>query len=359
MPGLDAMTPPSHPFGAAAAPTPPEAIAPRILDEAAAWLVQLHASQVTDQERAAWQQWRQSSAQHASAWQRAELLMNKLGSLPPQLAMPTLNRADVHTKARTAHGTSRRATLKNLAVLLAAAPASWLAWQMTPWQEWIADHTTALGERKDITLADATRLTLGTGTTVDVRYDAQQRLIVLHSGQILVQSGRDPAQRPLLVQTGQGRLRAIGTRFSVRQLQDTGHEAGQTEGRTHLAVLEGAVEIAPRDTATRLVLTAGQQTSFSAQTIATAEAADDSAAAWTQGMLMADAMRLDALAVELARYRKLAFRIHPRVAGLAVSGAFPVNDAQRTLGMLQASHALQVSWERRSWGHDLVTLSPR
>ncbi len=58
--------------------------------------------------------------------------------------------------------------------------------------------------------------------------------------------------------------------------------------------------------------------------------------AWTRGMLMADRMPLAEVLAELARYRRGLLRCDPQLARLAVSGAYPLLDLRRTLGMLQA-----------------------
>ncbi|MFU7526861.1 FecR/PupR family sigma factor regulator, partial [Pseudomonas paraeruginosa] len=63
-----------------------------ILDAAADWLVRLQDSACSDAPRQACARWRQLSPQHAHAWERAARLLQRLGSLPPALALPTLGR---------------------------------------------------------------------------------------------------------------------------------------------------------------------------------------------------------------------------------------------------------------------------
>ena len=86
----------------------------RVLDEAADWLMRLHDGDVSDADRAACERWRKAHVDHAMAWERAELLMGKLGGLPAALAMPVLQRAD---------RPGRRAAVAKLAALLAIVPA--------------------------------------------------------------------------------------------------------------------------------------------------------------------------------------------------------------------------------------------
>jgi transmembrane sensor len=323
-----------------------DALAPRVLDEAAEWLMRLNDSAATDDDRRACERWRQSHPDHARAWARAELLMNKLGTLPSSLAMPSLAR----TERR--HG-GRRAAVGRLAALAAVVPAGWLGWQLATERGWTAEHRTATGERRVLRLADGSSVTLGTASAIDVRFDAAERLVLLRAGEILVATAPDtaPTHRPFRVATASGVMEALGTRFSVRADADDENGGG---GRTHIAVLEGAVQIAPRRAASR-VLAAPQQARFTAEHIGAFAPADASDVAWAQGMLVADGMRLAELAAELSRHRPGLLLCDAAVADLRISGAFPLDDTDRVLRMLVSTYPVDaVSRLRGHW----VTLVP-
>ena len=321
---------------------PSSAIASRVLDEAAEWLMRLHDSTVTEADRRAWAHWRQSHPDHARAWARAELLMNKLGGLPSALAMPSLARPSA-----SARDGGRRAAVGRLAALLAAVPAGWLGWQLASERGWTAEHRTATGERRELRLADGSRLVLNTASAIDVRFDAAQRLVVLHAGEILIATAPDTgtAHRPFRVATGHGTMEALGTRFSVRK----------EDGATRIAVLEGAVRIAPRAAASR-VLPAGQQARFHAAAIDAFTPADEAGVAWAQGMLLADGMRLADFAAELSRYRPGALQCDAAVGNLRISGAFPIDDTDRVLRMLVSTYPVDAVTRLRGYW---VTLVPR
>lgn len=312
-------------------------LAPEILEEAAEWLMRLSENDLSDHERAEWEHWKISSPERDRAWARAQLLQSKLGGLPPSLAMSALDRPS-HPE--------RRAALGKLALLLAVMPVGWGSWKLAQTQQWTADYRTRVGERRELTLADGSRITLNTDSAIDVRYDSQQRLVHLREGEILVQTAQDPS-RPFLVSTRQGRMQALGTRFTVRELS----------GRTHLAVLEGAVKVmlAENTQSAPLIVNAGQRTNFSAQTFGTLSATDRNDGAWAQGMLMADNMRLADFVAELTRYRRGFVRYDPAIADLRISGAFPISDPQRTLNMLVQTYPVLVSGHLNGYW---VTLSP-
>lgn len=298
-------------------------IDPRVLEQAADWLMQLHSGTASAQQRRACERWRASDPEHARAWQRAEALLGKLGGLPPELAMPALDRSRELDRS-----SARRAALLKLAALLAVVPGAWLLMEQQGWRH---DYRTATGERRDITLPDGSRISLNTATTLDVQFDGAQRLLTLRRGEIAVHTGADAQRRPFLVATAEGRLEALGTQFSVRQ----------DDGRTLLAVRESRVRVRARSGAQHII-PAGRQVAFTAAAIGEPAALDGAALAWQRGMLLADAMRLHDFALELGRYRPGIVRCDPRVADVRVSGAFPITDTDAALVMLVSTYPLAV-----------------
>ncbi len=318
-------------------------VSPQALEQAAEWLVRLQDG-ASSADRAACEQWRASDPQHAMAWERAERLMDQLGTLPPELAMPVLNRAP--------HAARRNAITRIVAAML-AVPVAWSGWRYAQQQPWVADIHTAVGERRTVTLADGTSVTLNTASAIDVRYTAAERLIVLRNGEILVRSGHAPDAGPLRVQTPEGTMQPLGTVFNARRY----------ESSTSLTVLEGAVRITPADTVNAAnaadaaqVINAGSQTRFNRRHIAPTRAADPALNAWTRGMLLADHMRLDELVAELSRYRNGVVRADSAVAALRVSGAFPIGDSERTLDMLVSTYPVDAVQRLRGYW---ITLIPR
>ena len=104
------------------------------------------------------------------------------------------------------------------------------------WRGATADYS-GTGEIRALTLPDGTRLTLSTGTAIDLRFDANARLVLLLAGEILVATAPDPAAtpRPFRVRGRHGTVQALGTRFTVREDDED----------ARVAVFEGAVEIRP------------------------------------------------------------------------------------------------------------------
>jgi transmembrane sensor len=335
------------------APAAP-ALDPAVVRAAAQWLVRLHSGNAGAADFAACARWRAAHPAHEAAWQKAERLARQFGAVPPALGVPVLTRPTM----RPATHASRRAVLRTLAALGVAAPAAWLGWRHAPWQGWTAGYATATGERREAVLADGSRLTLNTATALDVAWSDAQRLVRLHRGEVYVRTAPDTpgAHRPFIVETPQGRLRALGTRFVVR-IEDDGGAA-----RTRLTVLEHRVEATPRGGGAPLIVDAGQHTVLGAAGAAPPAsnallplAAPDGAPGWLHGVLYADGMRLADFLAELARYRPGVVRCAPEVAGLRISGAFQLADTDYVLALLRETLPVQVLLRTRWW----VTVAPR
>lgn len=316
-------------------------IDPVILGEAADWLVQLQSGAATDEDRRAIQLWRGRSAQHAQAWQRAEAIMGDFQTVPGSIASDTIKRIGRNK------GIGRRQALNRIGLFLLAGPAIWLAQRELPWQEWMADQHTAIGEQKNLTLPDGTRLLINTNSSLNIAFSASERRIKLLGGEVLITTASElsPTYRPFIVQTRHGTARALGTRFSVR-VDDPG---------TRVAVVQGAVEMLPVHSFRGVIVNAGEQSGFSADASAPVQPLDLASMTWENGMMVAKNMRLADLLAELARYRQGVLRCHDSVANLTVSGAFSLRDTDASLRLLQNTLPISVSSLTRYW----VAVEPR
>ncbi len=321
---------------AQAVPTIPHEVRKR----AAEWLVELQADTVSEDTRRQWQRWRDAHPDHLRAWQRIETFGEKLHTLSSPLAHAALAAPDSR---------GRRQAIKTLAIMLFAGGATWLAEDQLQWRQWSADHRTGVGERVTMTLADGTLLELNAETAVDIHFSDTQRVVRLLSGDIMITTARDPEQakrgtsRPFLVETQQGRIRALGTQFSVRQRD------GQRDGVSKVSVFEGAVEIRPNLKGDTRILQAGEQTSFTGDGFRPFEMADEAVTAWRQGMIVAQDMPLRDFLKELGRYRSGHIACDDKIAQLAVTGTYPLKDTDKVLDMLQTTLPLEVRFVTRYW----------
>lgn len=302
-----------------------------VLQQAAEWFAVLRAPTVSGADLQRWQTWHGAHPAHADAWARVEAISGKFDHLPVDD-----KRGARQTLALVAErATKRRRAIKLIAVLGCGSLGSWHASRMWPWRGWLAAHRTGQGERREIRLAEGSGLWLNGDTAVDVDYAATLRRVVLHQGELFIHTQPDHSvpPRPFVVDTRHGRLRALGTGFSVRTAAAV----------SEVAVFEGAVEIrsAGPDPATR-ILQAGQQARFDLETIAATQPADPNRRHWRSGLLIAEDIRLADFIAELAHYRTGYLGCAPEVADLKLVGTYALDDTDRILAALEATLPVRV-----------------
>lgn len=309
-------------------------IAPAIVQQAARWMARLWSDDASDEDQAECARWRAAHPHHDLAWQRLQAFEGKLHSVPRDVARHALR------ESAAAAYLNRRRALKVLAVLLPVGGMLYAARGTDAWQVAMAGHGTEKGEIREIVLPDGTRVMLASASAIDVRFDASERLLILRAGEILVTTAHDPSQRPFRVQGRHGTVRALGTRFTLRQDERT----------SRVAVFEGAVEVRLAHAPERPVRIArGQGAVYSADIVQSGAPASTSAAAWIKGVLVADNMRLDDLLAELSRYRPGLLRCDPAVASLTVNGVFPLRDTDRALHNLALALPVRILARTRYW----------
>lgn len=314
-------------------------IDPRALDGSVEWFLRLTSGAAGKADREAWRNWRHADPEHERAWQRIEALTRRFEALPDGM-LPVLSRP---------RSPARRRALGKLVLLAGAGGAGWLAYRDDTWRGWTAQYRTAVGARREVLLADHSRVVLNTATAMDVLFDARQRLIALHAGEILVETAPDPepVARPFIVRTREGSITALGTRFVVRR----------DDGVSSVQVLEGAVRVLPRGAeagGARLV-PAGMGLRFGDGLASPREPLSGDPSAWQLGMLQVDGMPLKDFLAELQRYRSGWIDCAPDVARLPISGAFPLADIDRVLATVADTLPLRLRYRTRYW----VSVLPR
>lgn len=303
-------------------------LAPRVAEQASRWYVLFLSGAQTEADERAWCEWRAADPDHERAWSHLAQADARMRDLPAKAAYEALSAAG-----------QRRGRRK---VLFAAAlfstcigPALWAA-DRKRWLRISPDHATRVGERGDVELPDGTRITLDTDTGIDVQFSQRERSVRLRRGQILVATGHrgGDAARPFRVETNQGRIEALGTRFSVR-LQD---DAAQ------VAVLEGAVVIQPaRQPGANRVLTAGQTARGTRLLVEPTRPVGAGDTAWLRGELAVDDMLLAQFLEELSRYRPGVISCDDEAGRLRVSGLFPIGDTDKVLDAVGRLLNLRIS----------------
>lgn len=308
-----------------------------IVEQASHWLMLHWQGTLEPQQQAAFTDWLDQHAEHQRAWARFRALEGDLTCLPPTQSLAVLRQQPL---------LRRRQALKLLSTLLLTGAAGLAAQRTLPWRELTADLRTATGETLVQHLEDGSELRLNTRTAVNIAYTEQARRIRLVQGEILLNSGhRGPfASRPLIVETGAGEIQALGTRFSVRDL----------DGITCVNLYEGTLQIRPADAPAQL-LNAGQRLWFSARTTGPVGRALPDEIAWSDGYLVVERRPLGQFLADLSRYRVGVLRCDQRIAALPLTGTFPTGDTERVLAALEQALPVKVNRVTRYW----VNIVPR
>lgn len=300
----------------------------QVLRDAIDWVLRLEHLPASDPAHQAFEQWHHHSAEHRAAWQRVNTVMETaladLQGLPGQVQVAS-------RALRALPNPSRRNLLgKGLALLLLGAGGISVLNRLMPVADLLADAHTATGERKNLLLADGSRLSLNARSAADIRFDAQQRRVVLRAGELQVQVAPERA-RPLVVSTAHGEVRAEGARFMVRQ----------ESKRCLVSVQQHSVLLSTTDGSTRLV-EAGQAFDFDLRgSVAVAPSMrtrDD----WVQGRVEARDEPLGELVEALRPYYGGLLRISPQAEEVRVFGTFLVDDIKRTLVSLGETLPIKV-----------------
>ena len=319
-------------------PVSSKPVSAQVLDAAIAWQLCLDCGNGSDVEQAEFAKWYSASDEHARAWLQ-------LGMLDHRFSTASVPARNALLKARTGVQERARKIGSGLAsVALACGLALFAGKNYLPIDYWMADQRTATGEQRQLRLADGTLLNLNTHSAVDVRFDDSTRRIILQEGEIMVETGHgDP--RPFIVQTRDGSLRALGTRFMVKR-EDDG---------TRLSVLQSRVEAHPENSVELTVYNEGQQVLMHRDRLGQMLAVSPGADAWTRGMLVLDNVRLADMVSELNRYQRGHLGVDPEVADLRITGSFPLNNIELALNALMPTLPVQIQ-QRTPWW---VTVSPK
>ncbi|MDD1006033.1 DUF4880 domain-containing protein [Pseudomonas shahriarae] len=294
----------------------------QVAEQAVHWLMEVQQGTLTARQQLALQQWLDAHSEHRRAWEHIQRVNQRLRGVSSPLAHAALNRPK---------SGSRRQALKLLLILGAGSAATWGLREHNPLPSLLADYRSPIGQRRKIGLGADDQLQLNTGSAADVRVD--QRLIRLLEGELLL-----TAAQPFEIHTAQGILKTRGARLNVRQFAD----------RTQVALFAGQVELTTSERAPML-LPVARQLSFTTTAASDANPLDANSGAWADGMLVAAHMRLGDFLEELGRYRRGQLNCDAKVAGLLISGTYPLDDSERILDLLEISLPVKVKRFTRYW----------
>lgn len=320
------------------------------LKQAAQWFAIFADGEVSDKEQDEFTQWLESK-DNQQAWSFVDGVSQQFTNVRD---------SEHHDEALTALGNtntdlnsnlnkSRRNTLKLLSLLPFSVLFSWAGYKNTrlgpviqaSLAGYVNDYATDIGEISHVNLADNSRVSLNTASAINVEYNNKLRLIDLVRGEILITTGKD--ERHFEVNTAVARLRALGTRFSVRHFSDNTVQLNVFEGSVAIYQGENCQNHMPNTQPNQqYIVKAGQQVMIEQNNIHTSVPVSDTQSSWQQGLLFANEITLEAFVEQVARYRKGYLAVSPDVANLRIMGSFPLDDTDKILSMLSNSLPIKV-----------------
>ncbi|MCY1272136.1 Protein FecR [compost metagenome] len=272
-----------------------------IRQEAAEWAVRLSAGSLSPEQALALERWQALDPRHTPALRFAEATwadLARLGAMPPAPAAPVI------PLARPRQASRRRSRLRwagGVAAMLLLGVLGVEQGQqlLTPL---LADHATAKGEIRAVTLPDGSVVELDTRSAIDIAYSGTERRIRLRSGDAVFDvAPMGPGEtRPFVVESAGGTTRALGTQFVVSQDGSAGAWVGVLQHSVAVTL-----ERPPASGAREQVLKEGQSARYDERTGVEPLVGFDlqRATSWRRGMLVFERVPLARVAEQLNRYR--------------------------------------------------------
>ncbi len=302
------------------------------IDEAAvAWVVRLASDQRTRADEDAFRAWMEEDPVHAEAFADCSALWDGAQALA---ATDEGRKALQRIRApRQAFGRLTRRTAILGGTGIAAAAAGLATFLVLGGEQ---TFQTAPGQQKRLRLADGTGVLLNTDSQLRVRLLRSERRLYLDRGQAFFEVARD-RNRPFRVFAGRDEVRALGTAFDVRRMDDdviVTLEEGQVAIYRDGLVAVGAADAArrrpttgpagPGPLAPAAVLTPGEQATVKdIYPVAVRRVDLRPVQAWRYGQMILDDAPLGETVADLNRYGGLQIVLaDPKLASIRVSGVF-------------------------------------
>ena len=291
--------------------------------QAAEWAAKVDAGELTPEERESFESWIAADIRHLGAFGRSIAVLERLdrlravgtGAVRPLIS----ERTPVWTRRRF------MLTGSSAAGLAAAGFAGAMLWRQHAPEGGAAsgeEFATKIGETRIVTLSDGSVVTLNTNSHMSVSFTSGLRKIQLVHGEALFDVAKNK-KRPFIVIAGDTQVRAVGTSFTVRLLQ---------QRPVQILVQEGVVEVTRRSTPNAAPVRAPAETQTFVPPSAPIAIRSVSYSkvtrnlAWQYGQIAFDNETLQDAAEEFARYSNKKITVEPAIAKRTITGLFASDD---------------------------------
>ena len=329
-------------------------------EEAAEWTWRLDGDQVGPADREAFEAWLRQDARHRRAFEEFSKVWRTLDGLAEAKRDEKLATFTDAPRRPPAHLSARWWLGAAAAVLVGVFAA--VLW-MREGSE-VQTFSTAVGQQRDVTLADGSIVSLNTNSIVETDLSRRIRQIYLRKGEAHFRVAHDRS-RPFLVHAGDAVVRAVGTEFEVRLLADQHVDVMVNEGRVEVQATpvgsapDTAETPSHRPAAALRAVSAGERLStasadYSVKAVSPEQLSSEMA--WREGAIIFDGEPLSDAVAEIERYTDARIVVSdPDTAALRVGDRFRTDNVQDFFQGLQS--ALPVAIRRAPDG--VIYIDPR
>ncbi|MHC8354398.1 FecR family protein [Pseudomonas sp. LB3P81] len=315
-----------------------------ITDAAAHWCMRLHACDCTEQERQAFEQWRDADPLHAFEYEAMLEIWDIAEDLPRLETVVPIARAKPATPWRT-FGIA--AAVCALALPLAA----WSGWSLGLLPN-SYQHFEASNAIRQVTLSDGSQVELNLGTELTFSNYKDQRRVTLDKGEAFFSVSHDTTH-PFVVKAAEGRIRVTGTQFNVWMYED----------QVRVNLIEGSVLVTSNDElpGDGLRLEPSMQArykhgDFTPQISQTY--ANDTSLAWRHGKLVLDDLALSEALPLINRYLTNPLMVADNSTGaIRLGGIYNIKELNNLVATLP--RVLPVYLTRNKDGNPVLNAIPR
>ncbi|MCU4675223.1 FecR family protein [Catenovulum sp. 2E275] len=302
------------------------------LEQASIWYCKLEdatRSQQASFNQAEFENWLTQKPQHQAAFTEICQLWGALEQPVNQLLRKhePVKLNSTHKKASRVNQITAMAACILIALTLSFA---WLQDWPTRWQ---SDYFVQIGEKRQITTADGSEITLNSNSALAVQFTSSVRQVELLKGEAWFNVQKNP-NKPFIVKTSFGDIQVTGTQFNVK-VEDK---------QALVSLTEGSVELKqPQQSGLVKTLSPGQQAAISKQAISEVTAFDQTqVSAWLRNQFVFYNTPLNQVISHLNQYRQgQIIIVNPNLQQLKVSGVFSTKQTDKALNMICNTLALQ------------------
>lgn len=309
--------------------------------EARDWLGRIQAGESSDQTRAEFEAWLNTSPAHRSAFKRANAVWSLIGqsdrveSWANELERPSVAATEPPRSKSQPLLTTRRIAIG--AAFAAGVALTLSVFRIYPSHPEPQRFVSAIAETKTVPLADGTVLTLAGSSEVKVTFTDELRQVELVKGSAFFDVERN-VDWPMTVTAADTQVHVVGTAFGVRY--------GSRDIR--VAVTEGKVMVTGRGSSASngVALIPGEQVTadLRGEVVSRGDVDIEAELAWIKGRFVYDGARLIDVVDDINRYRVKKIELAgKRVEDIKITTSFGAEQIDQFLAGLPLAYPVLVS----------------